>query len=86
MKKIFSIVALCFGICTFYGCMHECSCISVSDMTVPGRHEVYRDTLNMDSRDECSLMNMDTTFIILHQDTLAGVVDSGFVHETTLCE
>lgn len=86
MKKLFSIVTFSFGLLVFCSCTHECSCTSVSDISAPGRHEIYNDTLKIDSRGDCSLMNVDTTYIISRRDTLGQEIESGIAHEITICE
>jgi len=78
------IIAMFFGAGLFFGCFHECSCITSNDITLGGQHRYYSDTLMIDSRSECSLMNEDTTYLIMPHDSL--LTDTGRAHRVTICE
>ncbi len=78
------IIAMFFGAGLFSGCMHECSCITSNDITLAGQHRYYSDTLMIDSRSDCSLMNEDTTYYITQHDSVGTV--GGWAHRVTVCE
>ena len=86
MKRYCMIIASLFGAGLFFGCMHECTCITSNDITLAGQHRFYSDTVLLDSRGDCSLMNEDSIYYITQCDSLGVVDTNGLAHQITICE
>ena len=85
MKKI--IILTVFGAGLFcMGCMNHCSCITTYNFVSPGHSITNVDSTEVESRQECSLMNLDTTYEMNSYDTLGNINGTGLVYQQTICE
>ncbi len=85
MKKI--LIAAFAGIALLgMSCMNECTCVSTYQFISPGQPIVNIDSTTVESRQECSLMNVDTTYEMHSYDTLGNINGTGYVTQRTICE
>ena len=85
MKKIllstdFGVGLLCMG------CINHCTCVTTYNFASPGLSITNIDTTDVESREECSLMNMDTTYEMNSYDSLGHVNGTGYVYQQTICK
>lgn len=85
MKKII-VLALFSSALFFTGCMNECTCVTSYQFISPGQVITNNDTTEIESRQECSLMNTDTVYEMHSYDTLGNITGTGHVVEATICE
>ncbi len=69
-----------------FSCMHDCNCVTSYQFISPGNYISNVDTTNVPSRDDCSLMNTDTTYYIYSFSEEGDTLGYGTVVEQTICE
>ncbi|MBO4488255.1 MAG: hypothetical protein J5741_01180 [Bacteroidales bacterium] len=85
MKKI--LILAFMGVALFCAsCTKDCTCVTTFQFTSPGQTILNRDTVVVDSKDDCSLMNLDTVYVMHSYDSLGNINGTGEVFQTTICE
>ena len=85
MKKILLLTVAGLGL-LFASCMKECTCVTTYQFISPGQTITNVDSTVVDSKEDCSLMNLDTTYVMHSYDSLGNVTGTGLVSQQTICD